>query len=121
MSSEGLARLDVWRKAKEFALLVYKEGLTRLPPEEKWSLGQQIRRSAQSIPANIAEGYGRSTKGEYVQFLGHARGSNCEVQTQLIISKELGFGSEQSRQFQSDMEDVATRQLQGASSPFRAL
>jgi len=46
-----------------------------------------------SVASNIAAGYGRTTKGEYVPFLGHARGSNCEVQTQLLIAKSLGFGS----------------------------
>lgn len=46
-----------------------------------------------SAASNIAEGYGRSTKGEYVLFLGHARGSNCELQTQLIIAKDPGMES----------------------------
>jgi four helix bundle protein len=50
-----------------------------------------MRRASVSIASNIAEGYGRSTKGEYVLFLGHARGSNCELQTQLVIAQELGF------------------------------
>ena len=52
-----------------------------------------MRRASVSIASNIAEGYGRSTKGEYLQFLGHARGSNCELQTQLIIAGSLGFGA----------------------------
>jgi four helix bundle protein len=50
-----------------------------------------MRRASVSIASNIAEGNGRSTKGEYVVFLGHARGSNCELQTQLIIASNLGF------------------------------
>ena len=48
-----------------------------------------MRRASVSIASNIAEGYGRSTKGEYLQFLGHARGSNCELKTQLIIAGRL--------------------------------
>jgi four helix bundle protein len=63
------------------------------------------------VASNIAEGYGRSTKGEYVQFLGHARGSNCEVQTQLIISKELRFGSEQSRQLAKNLSGEVSKML----------
>lgn len=52
----------------------------------------RLRRASVSIASNIAEGYGKSTKEEYVSFLGHARGSNGEVQTQLVIVEELGFG-----------------------------
>ena len=51
-----------------------------------------MRRAVVSIASNIAEGYSRSTTGEYLQFLGHARGSNSEVDTQLVIAKALGFG-----------------------------
>jgi four helix bundle protein len=52
-----------------------------------------MRRASVSIASNVAEGYGRSTKGEYLQFLGHARGSNSELQTQLVISQSVGFGT----------------------------
>lgn len=71
--------------------------LTReFPREEKFGLTSQVRRSAVSIPSNIAEGQGRMSVGEFKQFLGVARGSTCEVQTQLEIARVLKFGSPKS-------------------------
>jgi len=61
----------------------------KFPREEVYGLTSQIRRSAVSVPSNIAEGHGRLNKGEYRQFLGVARGSNCELQTQLEIARAL--------------------------------
>ena len=82
--------LVVWQRAVELSKETYR--LTGLfPKSEQFGLVNQMRRSSVSIASNIAEGYGRSTKGEYRQFLGHARGSKCELQTQLVIAKELGF------------------------------
>jgi four helix bundle protein len=63
------------------------------PREETYGLSSQIRRSAVSLPSNIAEGHGRLNTGEFRQFLGIARGSNCELQTQLEIARSLGFGN----------------------------
>jgi four helix bundle protein len=62
------------------------------PHDEMYGLTSQIRRSAVSVPSNIAEGQGRLTTGEFRQFLGVARGSNCELQTQLEIARALGIG-----------------------------
>jgi len=62
------------------------------PREELYGLTSQLRRAGVSVASNIAEGYGRGSTGEYRQFLGMARGSNMEVQTQLEISRELGIG-----------------------------
>jgi four helix bundle protein len=63
------------------------------PREEIYGLTSQIRRSAVSIPSNIAEGHGRLNKGEYRQFLGVARASNFELQTQLEIARAIGMGN----------------------------
>jgi four helix bundle protein len=88
--------LIVWQKAVKLSLGIYK--LTdSFPNSEQFGLTNQLRRASVSIASNIAEGYGRSTSGEYRQFLGHARGSNCELQTQLIIAGELGFATEARR------------------------
>jgi four helix bundle protein len=90
--ADSFKDLIVWQRAVELALAVYK--LTAaFPADERFGLSNQLRRSSVSIASNIAEGYGKASKGEYVSFLGHARGSNGEVQTQLIIARGLGFGS----------------------------
>jgi four helix bundle protein len=91
---ESFRDLAVWQRAIELTLQVYKLTST-FPDTERFGLTNQLRLAAVSVASNIAEGYGRSTKGEYVLFLGHARGSNSEVETQLVISKGLGFGSKQ--------------------------
>jgi four helix bundle protein len=84
--------LFVWQKAVELCTEIYR--LTSIfPSSEQFGLTNQLRRAAVSIASNIAEGYGRSTRGEYLQFLGHARGSLCELQTQLFISRSLDFAS----------------------------
>ena len=82
--------LIVWQKAMDYVVLCYK--LTQsFPKEELYGLTSQLRRSAVSIPSNIAEGYGRRTRGEYVQFLGIARGSLKESETQIILSFRLEY------------------------------
>ena len=74
------------------ALSVYR--LTKaFPREETYGLSSQMRRAAVSIASNIAEGHGRLNSGEYRQFLGVARGSNFELQTQLEIARGLGEGN----------------------------
>ena len=84
--------LVVWKRAFELSLVVYRL-TSEFPAREQFGLTNQLRRASVSVASNIAEGYGRSTRGEYVQFLGHARGSICEVQTQLAISEALKYGS----------------------------
>jgi four helix bundle protein len=84
--------LVVWQRAVELSKEIYRL-TTSFPTSEQFGLSNQMRRASVFIASNIAEGYGRSTRGEYLQFLGHARGSNCELQTQLVIAKAIGFGA----------------------------
>jgi four helix bundle protein len=84
--------LFVWQRAIQMTLVAYKLS-AGFPKDETYGLSSQLRRASVSVASNIAEGYGRGTRGEYKQFLAIARGSNCEVQTQLIIARELGYGN----------------------------
>ena len=86
--------LLVWQKAVELVTLIYKRTRS-FPEDEKYGLVSQIRRATISIPSNIAEGYGRMHTNEYVRYLQISIGSIFELQTQLIISKNLGYISEQ--------------------------
>ena len=94
MSVSGLEKLDVWCKARDFAVRVHKEVLPLLPPEEKWSLNQQLRRSSQSIPANIAEGHGRFYFQDNVRFCYIARGSLEETLSYIVYAQKVGYLSE---------------------------
>ncbi|HWA93787.1 MAG TPA: four helix bundle protein [Terracidiphilus sp.] len=90
--AKSFRELTVWKRAIELAVSIYR--LTQsFPKEELYGMTSQLRRSAVSVPSNIAEGQGRLTSGEFRQFLGIARGSNFELQTQLEIARELQFGS----------------------------
>jgi four helix bundle protein len=84
--------LIAWQRAIELTLAVYKLTAT-FPDSERFGLTNQMRRAAVSVASNIAEGYGRSSKGEYILFLGHARGSCWEIETQITIAKALCFGT----------------------------
>lgn len=94
MSISGLEKLDVWCKAQEFAVRVHKEILPLLPSDEKWALASQIRRSSQSIPANIAEGHGRFYFQENVRFCYIARGSLEETLSHVNYAFKVGYVSE---------------------------
>ena len=91
MSIQGLQRLEVWCRSKDFALRIYREVLPLLPSEEKWALNQQLRRSSVSISANIAEGYGRYYYQDNVRFCYNARGSLEETLSHIVICHEMGY------------------------------
>jgi four helix bundle protein len=82
--------LKAWQKSYDLCLSIYKH-LRKFPSEEKFGLTAQIRRAAVSVPSNIAEGYGRKTTQEYVYSCYIAYGSLCELETQLQLSKDLGY------------------------------
>ncbi len=82
--------LIAWQKAMDLVVCVYELTKT-FPDDERFGLVSQVRRAAVSIPSNIAEGQSRNSKGEFIQFLGIARGSTAEVTTQLLIAQRLGY------------------------------
>jgi four helix bundle protein len=82
--------LLVWQKAKALAVQVY-QATEQFPKAETYGLTSQIRRAAVSVASNIAEGQGRLTSGEFLHFLGQARGSLLELDTQLAIALDLNY------------------------------
>jgi four helix bundle protein len=98
--------LKVWQKSYQLCLEVYR--VTKwFPGEEKYGLTSQIRRAAISVPSNIAEGYGRKTTREYIRSLYLAYGSNCELETQVLLSSDLGYMKAQEKErLQGNIEEV---------------
>ena len=91
MKTKSYKDLIVWQKAIELVMTVY-ELTSKFPKSETYGLTSQIRRAAVSIASNIAEGYARQYRPEYIQFLSMAYGSCAELDTQLIIAQRLGYG-----------------------------
>jgi four helix bundle protein len=93
MGLESYRELRVWQQGMNVAEMSFH--LTRpFPREELFGMTSQIRRTAASIPANIAEGYGRGHRNEYCQFLRIAQGSLNELETHLLLSVRVGLTSE---------------------------
>lgn len=88
--SENYRDLIAWQKGKTLALDIYR-CTRRFPKDEIYGLSSQMRRAAISVPSNIAEGKGRYSQEEFVQFLFHARGSLWELQTQVSIARDLDY------------------------------
>ena len=107
---ESYRDLKVWQRAIQMTLAIYRL-TTVFPKEEMFGLTSQIRRAGVSVASNIAEGYGRGSKGEYKQFLAMARGSNLEVQTQLFIATELGYGNSVQLKTTDDLSNEVSKML----------
>jgi four helix bundle protein len=104
--------LIAWQKSIVLVTEIY--ALTRtFPADEKFGLTSQLNRAAVSVPSNIAEGWGRETSKNFLQFLRNSRGSVMEIQTQLIIAKNLGFVDEHSYQKLMDKSEEVGKILQG--------
>ena len=82
--------LQVWQKSYQLCLKIYRI-TAQFPKEEKFGLTSQIKRSAVSIPSNIAEGYGRKTTADYIRILYISYGSICELETQILLARDLRF------------------------------
>ena len=82
--------LKVWQKSYNLCLDIYRT-TKEFPKEELYGLSSQIRRSAVSIPSNVAEGYGRKTTADYMRSLYIAYGSNCELETQILLAGDLKY------------------------------
>ncbi len=98
--------LKVWQKSVELAIRVY-EVTKGFPHEEMYGLISQMRRSAISVPSNIAEGAGRDTDKDFSKFLGISYGSTCELETQLIIAHKVNFVDHKTLEhFQNDINVI---------------
>ncbi len=92
---KGLETLLVWQKAMAFTVKVCHQVLPLIPSQEKWSLVDQLRRSVQSIPANIAEGYGRFYYQEGIRFCYIARGSLEETFSHITLAQRMNYLSDE--------------------------
>jgi four helix bundle protein len=82
--------LEAWKQAMQLAKFVYQK-TKDFPDHERFGLVSQLRRSAVSVPSNIAEGAGRGTTKDFIRFLHIARGSLCEIETQTLLAEDLGY------------------------------
>ena len=105
--SRGLENLEVWREAMAFMEEVYRIVIPTLPREERFALREQLQRAAQSIPANLAEGYGRYHYADQIRFCYIARGSAEEVYTYLTLAHRLGYLAEEPyRQISTSLQSL---------------
>jgi len=109
---KGFRTLAAWRKAYDLTLVIYRLSRT-FPREETYALSSQLQRAAVSVPANIAEGYERKSKKEYLQFLHISQGLLGEIETYLLLARDLGYIDEQSYCGANDLREETARILRG--------
>ena len=119
LMADSYRNLIAWQKAKALALEVYRD-TRKFPKDEMYGLTSQMRRAAVSVPSNIAEGKGRHSHKELVQFLYRSRGSLLELETQLSIAHELDYiDAPAFKHLQGMMEELG-RVLNGLINSFQA-
>lgn len=104
--------LLVWQRAMELVIETYRLS-AGFPKEEQYGLTSQLRRASVSVPSNIAEGYGRASRKEYLQFLYVAQGSLKETETQIILAEMLGYASMNSTKLLLERAEVVSKLLGG--------
>ena len=107
---ESYKELKVWQKAMILVKEIYSV-VKLLPREEQFALSEQMRRSAVSIPSNIAEGFGRNSKNDYVRFLNITKSSSYELETQLYICVMLKYVSKEQTQTALALTDEIGKML----------
>jgi four helix bundle protein len=110
---EGLNRLEVYQLAQELAIIVYHDLLDKLPIEEKFGLNSQMRRAAASIPANIAEGYGRYYYQETIRFCYLARGSLMELSSHIDLAYTQNYISDKTKIHIDEKMNILLRLING--------
>jgi len=116
--SHSFRDLVAWQRGRILAVDVYNV-TAAFPRTEMFGLANQMRRAAVSIASNIAEGQGRLTKGEFLQFLGHARGSLLELETQIEIAADLQYLNPGSREKLLSQVALVLKPLNGLMSSMR--
>ena len=112
-------KLEVWKKAVDFVVLIYKATET-FPSDEKFGLTSQIRRASVSIPSNIAEGAARTSNKEFLYFLSNAQGSASEVSTQILIAQKLDYLSKsQFERLRNELDEIG-RMISGLCNHLRS-
>ncbi len=114
----GFKELKVWRKSHEMTVAVYETTRT-FPGEELYGLTSQLRRSAASIGANIAEGCGRRSDGEMARFLQIARGSASEIEYHILLARDLRYLPDEEFRRLSGQADEVQRMLTALIQRFR--
>ena len=118
--SRSYRELIAWQKAMKLAKAAYRIS-NGLPRKEAYGLISQMQRAAVSVPCNIAEGHGRLTDLQFRHFLGNARGSLCELQTQIELAFDLGYiSSEKLSEFMNQSSEVA-RLINGLITSLREM